>query len=77
MVKKFRSKKDAWHLSWHIAKPSYQKFSTDQKIGGLMFHEYDDIIKLLEGDKQLKAFGDGSDVTACDISCMRLLLIFA
>jgi hypothetical protein len=30
-----------------------------QKIGGLMFYKYDDIIKLLEGDKQLKFVGDG------------------
>ena len=27
MVKKFRSKKDAWHLSWHITKPPHQKFN--------------------------------------------------
>jgi hypothetical protein len=30
-----------------------------QKIGGLMFYKYDDIIKLLEGDKQSKSVGDG------------------
>jgi hypothetical protein len=30
-----------------------------QKIGGLMFYRYDDIIKLLEGDRQLKFVGDG------------------
>ncbi|HTF22028.1 MAG TPA: hypothetical protein VK658_28300 [Chryseolinea sp.] len=31
MVKKFRSKKDAWHLSWNITKPPYQKFNTLSK----------------------------------------------
>ncbi len=30
-----------------------------QKIGGLMFYKYDDIVKLLEGDKQLKSVSDG------------------
>jgi hypothetical protein len=30
-----------------------------QKIGGLMFYKYDDIIKMLEGDKQLKSVSDG------------------
>jgi len=30
-----------------------------QKIGGLMFYKYDDIIKLLEGDKNSKSVGDG------------------
>lgn len=30
-----------------------------QKIGGLMFYKYDDIIKLLEGDKQSKSVGNG------------------
>ena len=59
MVKKFGSKKDAWHLSWNITKPSYQKFNTYQKIGGLMFYKYDDMIKLLEGDKQSKSVSDG------------------
>ena len=29
------------------------------KIGGLMFYKYDDIIKLLEGDKQIKSVSDG------------------
>ena len=31
----------------------------DQKIGGLMFYKYDDIIRLLEGDKHSKSIGDG------------------
>ena len=30
-----------------------------QKIGGLIFYKHDDIIKLLEGDKQSKSVGDG------------------
>ena len=30
-----------------------------QKIGGLMFYKYDDIIKLLEGDKQSKSVSGG------------------
>jgi hypothetical protein len=30
-----------------------------QKIGGLMFYKYDDIIKLLEADKNSKSVGDG------------------
>ena len=30
-----------------------------QKIGGLMFYKYDDIVKLLEGDKQIKSVSDG------------------
>jgi len=30
-----------------------------QKIGGLMFYKYDDIIKLLEGEKQSKSVGNG------------------
>ena len=30
-----------------------------QKIGGLMFYKYDDIIKLLEGDKRPKSVSDG------------------
>ena len=30
-----------------------------QKIGGLMFYKYDDIIKLLEGEKQSKSVGHG------------------
>ena len=30
-----------------------------QKIGGLTFYKYDDIIKLLEGEKQSKSVGDG------------------
>jgi hypothetical protein len=29
-----------------------------QKIGGLMFYKYDDIIKLLQGEKQSKSAGD-------------------
>ena len=29
-----------------------------QKIGGLIFYKYDDIIKLLEGDKQSKSVSD-------------------
>jgi hypothetical protein len=45
--------------SWHIAKPTYQKFNTLSKIGGLMFYKYDDIIKLQEGDKQLKSGSNG------------------
>ena len=32
MAKKFGSKKDAWHLAWHITKPPYQKCLTDPKI---------------------------------------------
>jgi len=30
-----------------------------QKIGGLIFYKHDDIIKLLEGDKQSKSVSDG------------------
>jgi hypothetical protein len=30
-----------------------------QKIGGLMFYRYDDIIRLLEGNKNSKSVGDG------------------
>jgi hypothetical protein len=30
-----------------------------QKVGGLMFYKYDDIIKLLEGSKNSKSVADG------------------
>lgn len=35
-----------------------KNFIPYQKIGGLMFYKYDDIIKLLEGDKHLKSVND-------------------
>ena len=38
-----------------------------QKIGGLMFYKYDDIVKLLEGDKQLKSVSDGEALNAYDL----------
>jgi hypothetical protein len=59
MVKKFRSKKDACISHGTLQNLRIKNLIPYQRIGGLMFYKYDDIIKLLEGDKQSKSVGDG------------------
>jgi hypothetical protein len=64
MVKKFGGKKDACipiAIGTHgtLQNLRIKNLIPYQKIGGLMFYKYDDIIILLDGDKQSKSISVG------------------
>lgn len=57
MAEEYRGEENVGHFAWYIAKSAHQESLPYQKIGGIIFYKYDDIVKLLEKNS---ASGDAS-----------------